>query len=312
MFENNSAQDWLGPGSLKRPDAMRHRSQRKFRSHVGAHEAVLANENWYGDGPPGLGKRFSASKTKERQTEVLKLALKAAKRAKAGNQQLEEAYFVLYDRLEACRPKRRCGSMACPLCARAFQRAKTAAQMQLISQLSKSQADKDLVLVTLIPKTMTYGPGQFAQMDIPKANRWLKDVLKQAGIDRVIVGSADLSWETRRGGKYLQLHWHLAMWTLDIDALKLKLKRKFQRVAKYERPVDVKVAADLKFLAYLNKVTKLPDLLRQARSQLPELLLALDKWDPVDLLVYSKVEISAQERGFGLRGIAEQKGRRGN
>ena len=130
---------------------------------------------------------FTANKTSERQIEVHKLVLKAAKRAaKAGNQRQEEAYFKLYDRLEACRPKRRCGSMACPMCARAFQRAKTAAQMKLIRQLSKSQAKKDLVLVTLIPKTMTYGPGQFAQMDIRKANRWLKDILKQAGINRVI------------------------------------------------------------------------------------------------------------------------------
>ncbi len=184
--------------------------------------------------------------------------------------------------------------------------------MKLIRQLSKSQADKDLVLVTLIPKTMTYGPGQFAQIDIPKANRWLKDTLRHAGIDRVIVGSADLSWETRRGGKYLQLHWHLAMWTLDIEALKRRLKRKFQRVKKYERPVDVKVAADLKFLGYMNKVNKLPELLRQARKQLPELLLALDKWDPLDLLVHTKVEISAQERGFALRRIPQAKGRRGS
>ncbi len=176
--------------------------------------------------------------------------------------------------------------------------------MNLIRQLSTSQAKKDLVLVTLIPRTMTYRPGQFAQMDIENANRRLKDILKQAGINRVIMGSVDLSWERRRGSKYLQLHWHLAMWTPDIDALKRKLKRKFQRVEKYERPVDVKVAGDLKFLRYLNKVTKLPELLRQARKQLPELLLALDKCDPLDLLVHTKVEISAQERGFVLRRIA--------
>jgi hypothetical protein len=284
-----------------------------FRSHVRGHEAVIDNEHWYGDGPPRLGKRFTAEKTKERQTEVHKLVLKAAKRAaKVANQQQEQAYFALYDRLEACRPKRRCGSQACPMCARAFQRAKVAAQMQLINQLSKSKADKDLVLVTLIPKTMTYRLGQFAQMDIDKANRWLKDVLKQAGIDRVILGSADLSWETRRGGKYLQLHWHLAMWTSNVSALKRKLRRKFKRVEKYERPVDVKVAADLKFLAYVNKVTKLPELLRHARKQLPELLLALDKWDPLDLLVHTKLEISAQERGFVLRRMPEGKGRKGN
>jgi hypothetical protein len=101
------------------------------------------------------------------------------------------------------------------------------------------------------------------------------------------------------------------MWTRDIDALKRKLKRKFQRVEKYERPVDVRVAADLKFLAYVNKVSKLPELLRQARKQLPELLLALDKWDPLELLVHTKLEISAQERGFALRRIAGGKGQRG-
>ena len=123
------------------------------------------------------------------------------------------------------------------------------------------------------------------------------------------MGSADLSWESsRRGGQYLQLHWHLAMWTLGIDVLKRKLKRKFKRVKKYERPVDVKVTADLKFLGYINKVTKLPDLLRQARRQLLELLLAIDKSDPLDLLVHAKVEISAQERGFALRRIAKGKG----
>ena len=284
---------------------MLQRSQRKSRSHIRAHEAVLANEYWYGDGPPSLGKSFTTNKTCERQTEVVKLVLRAARRAgKTGNQRQEEAYFELYDRLEACRPKHRCGSMACPMCARAFQRAKVAAQMNLIRELGKAQAGKHLVLVTLIPKTMTHRPGQFSQMNIENAHRWLKDTLKQIGIDRVILGGADLSWERRRGSKYLQLHWHLAMWTPDIDALKRKLKRKFQRVEKYERPVDVKVAGDLKFLRYLNKVTKLPELLRQARKQLPELLLALDKCDPLDLLVHTKVEISAQERGFALRRIA--------
>ena len=33
------------------------RQQRpSFRSHVRAHEAVINNEEWYGDGPPSLGK----------------------------------------------------------------------------------------------------------------------------------------------------------------------------------------------------------------------------------------------------------------
>ena len=81
-----------------------------------------------------------------------------------------------------------------------------------------------LVFVTIIPRGMTYRRGQFSQINVPKANRWLKDVFDRHGIRRVILGSVDLGWEKRRGYKYLQLHWHLAMWTNNPDGLEAKLK----------------------------------------------------------------------------------------
>jgi hypothetical protein len=148
---------------------------------------------------------------------------------------------------------------------------------------------------------MTYLPGQFAQINVLKANRWLKDVLDRHGIRRVILGSVDLGWEKRRGQKYLQLHWHLTMWTTNPEGLEAKLKVIFLRGQKYERPVEVKIAKSLGFLGYKNKIVKLPKLLRHARRQLAELSLVLDQIEPFDFLVLRKLRLSAQSHGVVLR-----------
>jgi hypothetical protein len=117
---------------------------------------------------------------------------------------------------------------------------------------------------------MTYLPGQFAQIDVLKANRWLKDVLDRHGIRRVTIGSVDLGWEKRRSSRYLQLHWHLAMWTTNPVGLAAKLKAIFRTAHKFARPIDVKITRDLGFLGHKDKIVKLPKLLRHARRQLAE------------------------------------------
>ena len=77
---------------------------------------------------------------------------RAAKRAaKAGSNKLAQAYDALADKLDACRPRRRCGSLACPKCARAFQTAKVAAQRRLIKKLAKARSGKQLVMASVIP-----------------------------------------------------------------------------------------------------------------------------------------------------------------
>jgi hypothetical protein len=64
----------------------------EFRAHVRAHEAVIGNELWYGDQAPDLGEGFSAADTAERTTTVIKILLRAAKRAdKLGNPDQAEA-----------------------------------------------------------------------------------------------------------------------------------------------------------------------------------------------------------------------------
>jgi hypothetical protein len=148
--------------------------------------------------------------------------------------------------------------------------------------------------VTIIPKTMTYEPGELHNINIVNANRWLKAALDHLGIKRTIFGSPDLGWESRRGGRYFQLHWHLATWTRHPARLKAQLMSGFKRARKYERPVDVEVTYDHVFLAYVNKVIKLPDLLRRARRHLPELLLILDRSDPLDFMVLRNLRLSAQ------------------
>jgi hypothetical protein len=273
----------------------------RFRNHVRAHEEIISDEVWYGDQPPTLGPAFSAGKAQERTTTVTGILLRAAKKAdKNGNADLAEGYYQLLDKIEGCQPRSRCGSMA-------FQKAKIAAQQAAIAEATKTRPGKHLVFVTLVPKAMMYGPGTLNEIHIKKANRWLKDVLKPVG-SRMMLGSADLGWETRRGKGYLQIHWHLAMWTGNIDNLEQKLKPIFRKTKKHERPVDVREAVDLGFLPYMNKAIKLPDLLRTNRTHLPELLLVLDRTEPMDLLVQTKLRLSAQNGELALKPIGRIEG----
>jgi uncharacterized protein (UPF0212 family) len=299
--------------------ADKRRAEPTFRSHVRAHEAVVANEFWYGDGHPSLGKTFTAKKTTERHAAVVHILLKAGKRAeKAKDKLLAETYHDLADKLDGCKPSARCGSLACPTCARAFQKAKVAAQETLILRLRNAGTDataniaaniaanitasatKRLVMANVVPLWMTFAPAQLHQLDIQKRNRWLKDALAREGFDRVMFGSADLSWENG----FYQLHWHIGMFASNRKKLKERLKKIFPgKKGQYDRPVLISKTWSLGFLAYKNKAIKLPDLLRRNRKHLAELLLVLDRTEPLDLMVLTKLRLSAQEGHLILRPI---------
>ena len=172
---------------------------------------------------------------------------------------------------------------------------------------TKTRPGRHLVFVTVVPKAMMYSPGEFHRIEVKKANRWLKDVLKPVG-SRMILGSADLGWETRRGEGYIQVHWHLVMWTGNPDNLERKLKLRFRKTKKHERPVEVKIPDDLGFLPYMNKAIKLPDLLRTNRTHLPELLLVLDSTEPMELLVSTRLRLSAQSGRLAFKPIGRNEG----
>jgi hypothetical protein len=230
-----------------------------FHRHVRAHEAVVTNEFWYGDGLPSLGKSFTAKRTAERQADVVGILQRAAKSAEtAEDRKLARVLWDLADKLHGCRPRARCGSLACPKCGRAFQKAKVAAQEVLIPVLKKANTTKKLVMANVVPLWITYRPHQLRRLDIRKRNRWLKDILTRAGFTRVMFGSADISWENG----FYQLHWHIGMFTSNRKNLTKRLKKLFPGKKPYDRPVEVSKTWSLGFLPYKDKAIKLPDLLR--------------------------------------------------
>jgi hypothetical protein len=93
------------------------------------------------------------------------------------------------------------------------------------------------------------------------------------------------------------------MWTSDPKTLEAELKNAFDKVSNHERPIHVEAVRDLGFLPYMNKVIKLPKLLRSARKQLPELMLLLDRSDSLDFLFMSELRLSAQSDGIVLRPV---------
>jgi hypothetical protein len=154
---------------------------RSYATHTGSATTHLTS-----------AKPFSRSQANKRHKITTKIVQRAAKRAaKNGQQALAEALRQLQEKLKNCRPGARCGSLACPRCARAFQKAKVGAQEEIITSLSRKRAKKKLVFVTIIPKRFTFLPDELHKIDVRKANRWFKDVIK-AGGKRTIIGSVDL------------------------------------------------------------------------------------------------------------------------
>src|SRR5437868_3630665 len=117
-----------------------HERQRRngpvFQTHEKAHREVLATESWFGDGKPFIGRQFTAEKARERKAEIINLLYRAARREQRdGNPDVAMRLELLADKLFYCQPALRCGSLACPECQRAFQKAKVAAQRTTIKQL---------------------------------------------------------------------------------------------------------------------------------------------------------------------------------
>jgi hypothetical protein len=263
----------------------------KFKTFTHEHEDLINNEYWYNHGRPALGKSFSKQKTIQRHRQVIGILRRAEKReTKAGNDLFGSALQRLADKLAHCKPHFRCGSLACPQCARAFQRAKVAGQSDCIKKLAKSRAEKALVMANVIPLWMTYTDDQLGQLDINQANRWLQSELANHGFNRIMFGSADISLEDG----YYQLHWHIAIWTSNPARLTKRLKQIFPSEEEYDRPVHLKRAYDFKFLPYKDKGIKLPDLLRRNKMHLANLMLALDRTEPLTLMLLTRLRLSAQ------------------
>jgi hypothetical protein len=275
---------------------IQHHSQLCDHAYQAAHEAVVNNAYWYGDRPQMLGKRFSAANTRLRADIFIDILERAARRRNESHLSLD--YSRLAGQLSFCSVQR-CGFAACPVCLRAFQQAKAAAHEAIIPILGKLYPGTSLYHVTIIPRDWFYPRGTLHKFDPAEFNRHLIDSLNFAGLNQRLVGSIDLSLEYSPSfGKYWQPHWHLCMRLDDPIWAKASLLKEFPRFLKYDYPVVIDEAQDLKFLPYVHKVIKINDLLRTGRTHLPELLLALDCIKPLDLIVINGLVLSAQDGEF--------------
>jgi hypothetical protein len=128
---------------------------------------------------------------------------------------------------------------------------------------------------------MRYQPTQLSNLNLADCNAWLVRRLSEEGFTRPMLGSIDISWEQG----FYQVHWHFASWTSNRTRLKERLKVIFPGDEKWARPVHVKKARDLHFLAYAHKCIKSVDLLRRNRRGLSHLLALLDRTDPMDVMM---------------------------
>jgi hypothetical protein len=243
---------------------------------------VLNNPYWYSDRPGLLSETFNAENTRQRAEILIDILYRAAKRR--AERHLSQQYLSLADKLISCRLDR-CGSSACLECLRAFQQAKAVAHRRVIEQLARIYPKVLWCLVTIIPGEMNYPAGALNEFGFAEFNRHVKETLIWGGVTRPFLGSIDFSLETSPIGKYWQPHWHLPLHTSDPEFLRELLKDLFPPMEKHDYPVDVTVAVDLHFLPYIHKIIKIKDLLRIGRTDLPELLLMLDRINPLDLLV---------------------------
>lgn len=141
-------------------DERRRRNGPVFKTHEKAHRAVLAAENWFGNRPPAIGKQFTAAKAKERKVEIIDLLFRAANCERRGDGAgVADRLEVLADKLHHCCPRRRCGSLVCPECLRAFQKAKVAAQRTTINLLKVTRNRKLLVMANIIPLWIAFTTG---------------------------------------------------------------------------------------------------------------------------------------------------------
>jgi hypothetical protein len=84
-------------------------------------EAILSNEALYGNGPPRWKQKGKTGEAETAQTAEQR-AQQLTKWLRKADPTLFPKARALSKKLDDCRPKHRCQSAACPMCARAYQR----------------------------------------------------------------------------------------------------------------------------------------------------------------------------------------------
>jgi len=272
-----------------------------WQTHRLAHETVRKNPGFFCDDCLDLGSNFTTEKACERKAEIIDI-LNRAERSARRNKHAGRAKAIhqIARTLSKCGPSTRCGTLPCPECARAFQCARAVAHSKLAAEQQVECPDQKLVFATIVPSRFFLNPAELANLNITAANRWFKDRLRKSAIRRPVVGSIDISWE----GDRFQVHWHLGMMTSNRRALNKRLKSAFPFDGVGKKPVVVKIAYSHGFIPYSHKVIEAHDILRKARRAVPDLLLALNRTEPLSTMVLLNVRLSTCNGELVLRPIS--------
>lgn len=149
-----------------------------------------------------------------------------------GNADLER----LADKLENCRPRHRCKSLACPQCADATQR--------LFIRITRRYLDSasHISCVTIVPTDGILDPKHLSMADTKRFIRRTKDKLTRAFVT-TFIGAVDWSKNESKEGSHKPFwcqHLHGIALIDDRKALKKALNKQFPASRNVRRPITVK------------------------------------------------------------------------
>jgi hypothetical protein len=153
----------------------------------------------------------------------------------------DQRCLALADKLEACKPKHRCKSPACPECAYAVKRLLTPIIEKYLD--GQVQAGTTIACVSIVPSDGIIARGQLSQAQHQRNVRRWKDQMGRAGVTWFIGGS-DWSFNEHEDNRY-QPHWSHHFYgftaTTDPENLKKRLQAQFPTTDAIPRPVKVQV-----------------------------------------------------------------------
>ena len=183
-------------------------------------QVILGQERYYGDGPPKWreGKNKRPCQTSAQAKIERRKAVKRLRRAGKEN----AAALNLSSRIAACAPKQRCGSGACPECARAWQRW----FVRRTRNFLQSEPRKFVTVLNPIHASGQIAPGSLCDPNVLEKAR---EAIRAALIDARIPGGAfglDISFNEDREGEF-DPHWQLHWRGLIVDRISKPRKERF-------------------------------------------------------------------------------------
>jgi len=191
---------------------------------------ILANEDYYGDGPPTwLNARSSKHAKEARKSSIKRLRHFAS--------QFPETK-ALAKTLARCKPRRRCMSGSCPECRRAFQRWFVA---QVVDLAGNADPD-DLNSASIIFEKHRTAGDQLNTLAITGMKRSISEIIKNTDDLGWMAGGIDLSLNDDTQ-KNQGIFWQPQLYAIccaDVSNLSKVLRERFKSTEATHRPVQIK------------------------------------------------------------------------